>query len=59
MQFNLVGPDLEQLTDYSEQIIDKLREQPGLWTWTPLSPTANPSCRPTSTAPKPASSGCG
>ncbi len=30
LQFNLVGPDLDQLTDYAQQIIEKLRAQPGI-----------------------------
>jgi HAE1 family hydrophobic/amphiphilic exporter-1 len=30
LQFNVVGPDLARLTSYSEQIIAKLREKPGI-----------------------------
>jgi HAE1 family hydrophobic/amphiphilic exporter-1 len=30
VQFNLLGPDLDKLTAYSEQVMDKLRAQPGI-----------------------------
>jgi HAE1 family hydrophobic/amphiphilic exporter-1 len=30
LQFNLVGPDLRQLTTYADQIIEKLRSRPGI-----------------------------
>jgi HAE1 family hydrophobic/amphiphilic exporter-1 len=29
VQFNLVGPDLNQLTEYSQQVIETLRKEPG------------------------------
>jgi HAE1 family hydrophobic/amphiphilic exporter-1 len=30
LQFNLVGPDLQRLTTYADQIMARMREQPGL-----------------------------
>lgn len=30
LQFNIVGPDLAKLSEYSDTIINKLREQPGI-----------------------------